>query len=412
MFTSEARQTASMKMKMTMLMTYLPEWKIYLWRKLLLEEESNFNDPILLTRFVFFTEIEQRQETRKRLLHSIDSLNNAKNAALVTRSPMLIADGNHTSHTDAYYSSYPKKVGLALIELAESDPVAIKIEKINLKKGDKNKDVTVSELKEFLTPSSDVISFEYLQLKIKLDKKALEKRLGTYLDAFREGALLAGPDIRYYFFEKQKEDITRSLQNMAKKYGNKNITFTLDELAKKGGWYQRDERNYRPFETLFTLEKLGELEIHDLRKHEIILSLKKYLSAETKQSAAGPSIQKSAIESIKSITFISENKKADKVSSFYINHHIHDVHKMQRLSGEVRKLARVAAGEEVPFEKQTHDYINTNKNCVLYRNGKYKLTKIIDGHSRPLKISRGIEVEIIDDKVFKRRLAAADKNSA
>ncbi len=392
-------------------MTYLPEWKTYLWRKLLLEEESNFSDPVLLTKFVFFTELEQRQETRKRLQHSIDSIDNAKNAALATRSHMVVADGSHTSYSDAYYSADPKKIGLALLELAESDPAAVKIEKINLQKGTKSKDVALSELKEFLSPSSDVISFDYLQLNIKLDKKALLKRLETYLDAFREGALLAGPNIRYYSFEKQKEDITRSLQNMAKKYGNKNITFTLDELAKKGGWYQRDERNYRPFETLFTMEKLGELEIHDLRKHEIILSFKKSPSAEAKP-AAGPSTQKSAIESIKSITFISENKKADKVSSFYINHHIHDVHKMQRLSGEVRKLARVASGEEVPFEKQTHDYINTNKNCVLYRNGKYKLTKVIDGHNRPLRIARGIEVEIIDDKVFKRRLAAADKTSA
>lgn len=396
---------------MRMLMTYLPEWKIYLWKKLLLNE-ADFNDLIPLSKLSFFTSAEGRVATRAHLQHTIDSLNNAQSRAIATRSPMEIADGHNLPLGDAYYSFEPKKVVYALIELAETDPAALKIEKIVLKKGDKNKDLTISELKDLIDPTADIISFEYLQIKIKLDKKALEKRLCTYLEAFIDGSLLVPPNARYFSFEKQSADVMRPLQKMAEKYGNKNLTFTIEELAKKGGWYQKDERNYRPFETLFALEKLGNIQIQDLRKYEVILSLNKVATKKEIIQASPVKTKPVEPDQIKSITFISENKKADKVFSFYINHHIHDVHKMQSLSGEVRKLARAAAGEEVPFEKQTHDYINTNKNCVLYRNGKYKLTKIIDGHKKPLRISHGIKVEIIDDKIFKRRVAKIGKSSA
>ena len=187
------------------------------------------------------------------------------------------------------------------------------------------------------------------------------------------------------------------------------MVLTAEEVAKAGGWYLKGEHHYRFYETLFALEKSDDIKITDLRKDEIVFTLNEKVVPQT-ISAITP--KKTVTENIKSITFISENKKADKVSSFYINHNIHDVHKMQRLSSEVRKLAKVANGEEVPFEKQTHDYINTNKNCVLYCKGKYKLTKIIDGHSKPLRISRGIEVEIIDDKIFKRRVTQDEKVAA
>jgi len=296
-------------------------------------DESDFTDPVSLTRFLYFTDLEQGKATRGQLQNTIDSLNNAKNLAIATRSPFAVTDESQTSYQEAYYSSGPKKVAHAFLELTEANPTALKIEKITLQKGDKHKDITLSELKELITPSSDVISFEYLKLKLKLDKKALENRLNTYLDAFVDGSLLVPSGIRYFSFEKQQTDIMRSLQEMAKKYGNKNITFTLEELAKKGGWYQKEERNYRPFETLCALERLGQLTLQDFRKHEIILSLNKSLPAQGDKSKKVSAAQNPIVEPIKSITFISENKRADKVSSFYINHYIHDVHKMQSLSG-------------------------------------------------------------------------------
>lgn len=51
------------------------------------------------------------------------------------------------------------------------------------------------------------------------------------------------------------------------------MVLTAEEVAKAGGWYIRDEHNYRFYETIFTLEMSGQIEITNLRKEEVIISL-------------------------------------------------------------------------------------------------------------------------------------------
>lgn len=407
-------------------MDFLPEWKIYLWKKLILNKDGEYDRPIKVRNFCFFTLEEQREIARHKVQKTIDSIN------LAVASRTLITPGTRsTSSEDSFFYFNSIKTFLALVDLTKK-PASIEISDIHLdktyfrdckpenkycslgeevyKKIQADEGITLKEIGLHIYPDQykDSRLIDSFTFRIKIDKEKLQEKLNVYLNDFMESKLLGPKGVRYFDPQKQSKDILTVIKKLSEKYGN-NMVLTSEEVAKAGGWYLKDEHHYRFYETLFALEKSGDIKITDLRKDEVILSF-------NEKGVPGPVPvtvpKKTLAEDIKSITFISENKKADKVSSFYINHHIHDVHKMQRLSSEVRKLARVADGEEVPFEKQTHDYINTNKNCVLYCKGKYKLTKIIDGHSKPLKISRGIEVEVIDDKIFKRRMAQTEKVAA
>lgn len=335
-----------------------------------------------------------------------------------------------TDFENSFFHSTPPDSFRALVELSQG-PECIEFTKISIDKkllgpsfsedkfggfGEEvynkimaGKNLTIKDLGfSYFSNYSNNPLFSYLSFEIKIDTEKLEQKLNTYIDDFIAHKFIGPKGARYLDPKKQSKNILAAIKKLSERYGNA-MVLTADEIAKAGGWYLKDEHNYRFYEALFALERSGNIEIKNLRQSEVVLHLHKIID---EQPIPSPLPKKTITENIKSITFISENKKADKVSSFYINHHIHDVHKMQRLSSEVRKLAKVADGEEVPFEKQTYDYINTNKNCVLYCKGKYKLTKIIDGHSKPLKISRGIEVEVIDDKIFKRRVTQTEKVAA
>jgi hypothetical protein len=47
-----------------------------------------------------------------------------------------------------------------------------------------------------------------------------------------------------------------------------------DEVAKAGGWYLKNEHHYRFYETVFALEMSGQIDITNLRKDEVVITLK------------------------------------------------------------------------------------------------------------------------------------------
>ena len=55
-----------------MYMDYLPEWKIYLWKKLILNKDGEFDRKLTLNSFRFFTPREERDLIRAGIQKSID----------------------------------------------------------------------------------------------------------------------------------------------------------------------------------------------------------------------------------------------------------------------------------------------------------------------------------------------------
>ena len=71
----------------------------------------------------------------------------------------------------------------------------------------------------------------------------------------------------------------------------------------------------------------------------------------------------------------------------------------------MRDLLAIANNENILFNKDTLDYINSNKECALYYGGKYPLANILERRGDFLKICNGIHVRILDDAAYNKRIA-------
>lgn len=307
-------------------MNYLPEWKIYLWKKLLLHSDDRRGD-LKITDFLFFSEEEQRGAINRQLKDSIDTVNKATAVAYANRKALAIPPGGHTPTEDNYFSFKPKEVIEALLELAEKEPNSLEVSKIVLhggyidtyrserkkylatdhrnriasighssggstKEPDKrlsnefcdlgadvfkvvseNGTLTVEQLKKLIVLPRRLPLWNHLTFDIKVNKAVLSKKLNDYLELFTTGELVAPPKVRYFDYKEQRARLCPSMKSLAKKYGNKNMPITFEELAREGGWYQKDEKHFRFYETIFSIEKAGDIQIKDLRKEEVVISL-------------------------------------------------------------------------------------------------------------------------------------------
>lgn len=304
-----------------MTMDYLPEWKIYLWKKLLLKKDTEFEKDFKPADFIFFTEQEKRKEMLDNAQRSIDQINLAVQTRTITN-----LNGGHTPLEDSYFHSEPKDALMALIELAEMTPAALSIEDIRLNKayaaaykkkhgeylameekkrvasigmghpGRKPSDnyfndkhaglgptiytkieagntLTLAELKSLIATGLPV--FDFIIFKLKLNQTEFEKRMNEYLEAFMANSLIGRHGMRYIDPQQQMQNILGAINLLAKKYGA-SMVITDEEVAKAGDWYLRDEHHYRFYEAMFSLEKSGNIGISDLRKEEVVITLKKF----------------------------------------------------------------------------------------------------------------------------------------
>ena len=304
-------------------MEYLPEWKIYLWEKLLLDKRDS-NDTRKISDFIFFDRKDLIQAYTHRTEKEIDSITDA------------FADAHEKSDTDTnwilgvpineLYFSDEKPILMAIIELATERPRVLEITKINIDRSyiakykhrrgtylaqeerkrvasisigsgpgrgpDQNyfnnrfcglgedifnkinagQELTIDDLNKLLPYPVDFL-WECLSFKVKVGKKALLEKLYAYVHHFMLGELTPPPKARYYSYEQQQEKISASIELLAKKYGDKHISITLRELAVAGGWYHGEDWYFRFYENLFALSMTGKIIIHDLRKEEVVISL-------------------------------------------------------------------------------------------------------------------------------------------
>lgn len=304
---------------------YLPEWKPYLWKKLLLDE----NDPSRVFQpkdFIYFDEEHQKDLIGRDAQKTIKQLNSY---TIDLANGVDVDHGIHTPPSGRYYYFEAPEVMLALIELAIEDPRCLKITDIELgkkvlhdyrqkmktrltdkqrkelavlsitaglggqlpkndpllvdlfcglpeyiyNKVDKGEKLTLPNLDILIDQTSDATIFSSLRFKLTIDKKSLQERLNAYIADFMAGELIPPQGVRLFIFEQQKNNILGAIQSLATRYGNKNIAITFEEVARIGGWANKDEHHYRFYETIFSLEQLGEIEIKDLRKEEVVLSL-------------------------------------------------------------------------------------------------------------------------------------------
>jgi|GEM_PF-5966033 len=300
-------------------MDYLPEWKIYLWKRFLLngENRGKIYQSKELIFFFFDLDIDDLRKTldlqRQILMHSIRT--------------GIFTTGEYTRPQDSLYGAEPKEVLKALIELADTKPCILEISKITLNKGylikynqkrreylvlhqkktlssvsigsrrgtepdsnyfndkfcglgenlyrsvESGKNLTLDELKLLITREQPIPLWDFLSFAISINKILLLKKMHEYINHFMLGELIPPPKVRYFGYQQQSEMLSQSIRQLSKKYGNQNFSITLDELAKEGGWQGKNEKNLRFYETVFALEMIEQIEIKALRKEEVVVSL-------------------------------------------------------------------------------------------------------------------------------------------
>ena len=291
---------------------YLPEWKIYLWKKLILNQP----DPAKLfcaDDFMYFNVKEQQMAWLDDAQTSVNRLKRIEwlsSNVKVTKFDM----SSDTPSNKRYFAFDPKEILVAFIELAEQNPASLEISEITIpkdfitkykelrkeysekfgeilpddkrltdplcglskdvyKKVKESQKLTLEELIEVVNATSEMPMLEMVSFKLKVDTENLSTHLNAYIDEFISGNLVPYKNVRYFQFDRQKKALLDSLLQMAKDFGPKNITATFEQLGNSGAWTIDDQHHYRFYETLFALERIGEIEIKDIRGSEVIVSL-------------------------------------------------------------------------------------------------------------------------------------------
>jgi len=252
-------------------MNYLPEWKIYLWKKLLLMKDSSGKKT--LKDFLFFDEDERRKLIVDEIQSGIDASNYTFKLAVARGEPLTADDFPLVGVTEPYYDFRSERVLGALIELVAADPKILEIGKIKYTKG-KAKNLKLEDLTK-LAQSEDTLSSEHLSFEINLNKPALEEKLLQYLEDFQADNLIM--EIKnQYGYQKQRAIFLDTLEVIAKKFEQKKFSMGFDDIAKKNNWIlTKPEQRFRFFEMMFSLEKEGVFSIIELTKNKVLISLKK-----------------------------------------------------------------------------------------------------------------------------------------
>lgn len=262
---------------------YLPEWIIYLWKKLILNKDGQFDGTLRLGDFAFFNAEDRREAQRAVFQASIDTLKYAaKTKSLIDINAQFLKEHQ------LYFYFNPFQVFLMLSQGLSSKPVAVEMKDIHidqvapaisgvefdekvLTKIKGGEEFSIVELNNLLKADSPLL--QHVSFTLKINKDNLIKKLNDYLDKYTSGTFRTPKGIYYIDPEKQQSDFLRALGLLQQKYGQK-IMITSELLAKAGGWLMIDELHYRFYETLFALEKSGHIEITDLRKEEVMVTLK------------------------------------------------------------------------------------------------------------------------------------------
>lgn len=305
---------------------FLPEWKVYLWKKLLLgycDSARSFT----VDDFVFFTD-----ETKKSLMladgqRGIDRLRLMEVRAKQGIMPDTNA-GTALTLESRWYSFEPTKVFVALAELGMGESPCVRFENVRVsknaiiryqaqrkmylesqehkriaglvsgsrggyiapkpddrftdpycgltksvyEKAEAGEDIHFAELADLVPIARNEFLTRSITFKISVDKERLASQLYDYIQGFVNDEISAPQGVRYFGFKRQSDTVFEALELRAQKFNQKNLPVTFEEIAHTGGWtYEWD--HYRFIETLLALEECGRIKIKELRGAEVILSL-------------------------------------------------------------------------------------------------------------------------------------------
>jgi len=282
--------------------------------------------------------------------------------------------------------------------------------------------------------------FEHLNIRIAIkNTKILQKFLSEYIGLFVDDQLnglsqrgltgrffstssLSAPFYTKMFgFRKQRDILTKYIQRKYNEYQRRDLE--IEHPYVKPEYIGDDNDNTFKITPQNKAQKMLELFlfVHTM----IALDFENYLEVENFSYGAGmfdlydrgilfqvkfePKTKEantivSPDNKIREIIFVKKKTEPKLTYSFYINGNVDAIKPLRSDSAKLRKLIAISESQDIEFDKDLLDYVNSNSNCALYEAGKYQLTKILERNGNYLRVCYGIRTKVISETEYRKKL--------
>jgi hypothetical protein len=305
-----------------MTQSYLPEWQLYLLKKLVLDAKALNSRSLVARDFIYVNSSEAREAVEESLHQEMQYINSIPNR--IYAGEKLQETLTSISLSRGYSPPEFKSIEIlqALIEWSGEPDAPIQFKKITISKDYFNTQekkriasissghppfseskgrnmVSVSEgtlkngmkelpkdpfevgtLKDILVRNPNLADHIVFQLEIDVAK--INKKIDAYLDDFSEQKLIPSKGSRYFTVEEQRARFLGVIGELERKYG-KNVATNFREIIQMIGRGSWREESCRFYETMFLLEKEGVIKIVELRGLEIVFAAIQDLSVKTEE---------------------------------------------------------------------------------------------------------------------------------
>jgi hypothetical protein len=283
---------------------YLPEWRLYLLKKLVIDSKKLSGRPLTTTNFLYVTSREARDAMMESLQLEMKFLESIPNRVYAGEKIRVTADS--IAFNEGYTPPEFKSLEIIneLIELSGEPDASIKLIKVQISKqyfalqekkriasrssgafvrdsggawtkaGMENLSpmtpIEIGTLKSLLSlPGlADQIVFQ-----LEIDPVKIDKKIQGYLDDFKGQKLIPPKGQRYFAVEEQKTKFLTAIGVLEKRFGKANISTNFTEIIQIVGRENWREGSCRFYETIFLLEREGVIKIVDLRGLEVVFSI-------------------------------------------------------------------------------------------------------------------------------------------
>ena len=295
-----------------MTQSYLPEWQLYLLKRLALDAKALNSRSLMARDFIFVSSSEAREAVEESLHQEMQYINSIPNRVYAGEKLQETLTSISLSRGYQPPEFKPVEVLQAFIEWSSEPNAPIQFKKIVISKDyfniqekkriasissghppfteTKRKMVQVSEdtfyngmrelpkdsfkigtLKSILGRNPNLA--DHIVFQLEIDSEKVNKKINGYLDEFKEQKLVPPKGSRYFAVEEQRARFLSVMSELEKKFGKNNISTNFREIIQMIGRGPWREESCRFYETIFLLEKEGAIKVVELRGLEIVFSI-------------------------------------------------------------------------------------------------------------------------------------------
>jgi hypothetical protein len=283
---------------------YLPEWRLYLLKKLVIDSKKLSGRPLTTANFLYVTGQEVKDSVMESLQQEMKFLESIPNRVYAGEKIQVTADSIAFSkgYTPPEFKSL--EIINELIELSGEPDAPIKLIKMQISRQyfvllekkrlasissgtfvkDRNGAWTkavaegvapmtplkIETVKSLLNLTPGLA--DHMVFNLEIDPAKINKKIQVYLDDFEEQRLIPPKGQRYLAVNEQKTKFLTAIGVLEKRFGRANISTNFTEIIQIIGRENWREESCRFYETLFLLENEGVIKIVDLRGLEVVFS--------------------------------------------------------------------------------------------------------------------------------------------